>query len=101
MPLEKDDEKITRIRNDVAYFKTQVLAAKALGHIAGTVYAEKYVEDVDLLLSLLDDVPGVTITVEPQTSVTTPVFHDGLSSLDMAITHDEAGRVERRPRSGR
>jgi len=79
------DERLSQIVKDVAYYK-EVIASVGVGGQPPTIYAAKYVADMEVVLQLV--APG------PATAPTPPVK----SPLDRALADDQAGRVERKPR---
>ena len=79
---EETQAKIDQIRRDLEYFSKAARQATNVGSAIPTVYADKYAEDVRLLLDLL------------QPAVPTPVLEE--SPLEKALADDQAGRTERR-----
>lgn len=83
MPEDPDD-RLAQIRADLVYFK------KAQATMGGgqppTLYAEKYVQDIEYLLKFVP----VGQTAKPAAVSKTDV--------ETALEHDDAGRVERKRR---
>jgi hypothetical protein len=83
MPEDPDD-RLNQIRVDLAYFK------KAQATMGGgqppTLYAEKYVLDIEYLLKFVPVAQTAKPVAVPKTDV------------EVALEHDEAGRVERKLR---
>ncbi len=85
-PPASDNTRIEAIRADLSYYKKACAAA----HVGGqppTIYAAKYADDVEFLLGLVDPSAQAAEPAKP-------------SELEVALTHDEAGRVERKPKRG-
>lgn len=82
-PADDLQQRIDRILADLAYFKGAV-TSQGVGHQPPTLYAAKYVDDVEFLLGL----SGLTKVAPP------PVP----SELETALAHDDAVRVERKKR---
>jgi hypothetical protein len=78
--------RLADIRADLAYFRKAVEAA-GVGSQPPTLYAEKYIADVEHLLGLL----------APEEKPPQPARR---SDLERALTDDKAGRVERNRRPG-
>lgn len=78
--------RVAAIRADLAYFK-EACRLSQLGHQPPTVYAAKYAEDVEFLLSLMGPV------TEPVPATPPPP-----DSTEGALAMDEAVRVERKKR---
>lgn len=82
------EERIKAIRAEVAYYKAACVSAA--GHFTTqqppTIYAAKYVEDMEFLLGQLQTAEPVEEAPAPKTE------------LEKALDHDAAGRVERMPR---
>lgn len=83
-----DLNRLASIRADLAYFKTAHERSR-LGEQPPMVYAAKYVDDVEFLMALADRIAGV-VAEAPAPA--------GKSELEVALAHDEAGRVERTDR---
>lgn len=81
---EDQDEKLAQIRKDLAYF-TKAQATMGGGQ-PPTLYAEKYVEDVEFLLKFISN--------------TKPQQETPKTDVEVALEHDTAGRVERKPKRG-
>jgi len=77
-----DAARLAQILADLAYFK-KVHAQTALGGQPPTVYADKYVVDLEFLLALVNRA-GTNPEPLPKTE------------LERDLDHDAAGRVERR-----
>lgn len=86
-PADAEAEKrLEDIRASVAYFRKAV-ASSGVGSQPPTLYAEKYLSDVEFLLARFAPTPE-----PPQPAV--------LSDLERALDDDSAGRVERKPKRG-
>jgi len=83
MPAELPDE-FSQIMADLAYFKRAV-ASMGVGGQPPTIYATKYIADIECLLRLAG--------LEPKAPVEAPTK----SQLELSLDDDAAGRVERRP----
>jgi hypothetical protein len=83
MPTDLDD-KIKQIMNDLTYYKGAI-TSMGVGGQPPTIYAEKYVQDVEMLLKLIPN-------TKPQQEAPTPK-----SQLELDLEHDAAGRTERSP----
>lgn len=86
--------RIKSIRSEVDYYKAACVAAA--GHFTTaqppTIYAAKYVEDMEFLLGMLKT--SSTVYLEPIEDAPPPPK----TELEKALEHDQAGRTERRKR---
>lgn len=80
------DARVAAIKADLKYFKDAAAKAVIGGH-PPTVYGAKYAEDVEFLLKLA----GLEDKAEPPPAPQP-------DSVEGALAHDEASRVERKPR---
>lgn len=81
--MPADPARLDRIRADLAYYRG-AMASMQVGSQVPTLYADKYAEDVGYLLELLDPTASKPATLPK-------------SELEVALDHDVAGRVERKP----
>ena len=82
MPEDPVD-RLAKIQEDLAYFKK---AQASMGGQPPTLYAEKYIEDVEYLLKFIPAAQNTKPAATPKTQ------------LELSLEHDEAGRVERKRR---
>jgi len=80
---------LNQVLSDLAYYKEKV-AALPVGAQMPTVYASKYVADLELVLRKFEVGTAKAAMPAPE------------NQLELALKHDAAGRVERhqRPRKG-
>jgi hypothetical protein len=83
---EDQDERLAQIKADLAYFRTTLGGGQP-----STLYAAKYVEDVECLLGVIKVLRGIQGPGSTPSSVQK-------TDVETALEHDEAGRVERKPK---
>lgn len=82
-----DQLRAAQLKVDLDYYR-KAIAQSGVGSQPPTIYAEKYVADVEWLMGLVDKLGGKT----PEPEVKPPVK----TKLETELEHDKAGRVERR-----